>query len=127
MIYRKILSVVLLLQVTSLYGVQLGHNLLKNSPNSYLIDLQKSLNDAEATLQTGQELSLRNATDYMQLYDQVAGGVNDEPAGSYDYMQGMWVWVADTPVSEAGVWYWIPKTHSLYVAIFLGLPYIGPL
>ena len=124
MIYRKILSVVLFLQVTSIYGIQLGQNLLKNNPTGYLIDVAKGLNDAQATLQIGQELSLRNAVDYLHVYDHVVGGVNDEPVEAYDYMQGMWVWIADTPESETGAWYWIPKTHSYYVALFLGLIHI---
>jgi hypothetical protein len=120
MIYRKILSVVLLLQVTSLYGIQLGQNLLKNNATSYLIDLAKSLNDAQATLQIGQELSSRNAIDDLRVYDQVTGGVNDEPAEPYGYVQGMWVWIADTPVSETGSWCWVAKTTSYYIAFLLG-------
>lgn len=120
MIYRKILSVVLFLQVTSLYGIQLGSNLLKNSATGYLIDIAKGLNDAQATLQIGQELSLRNAMDDLSVYDQVVGGVNDEPAEPYGYVQGMWVWIADAPDSEAGSWYWIPKRHSFYTALLSG-------
>lgn len=121
MIYRKVLSVVLLLQVTSLYGIQLGADLLKNSPNGYLMDLAKGLNDAQATLQIGQELSLRNAAGYLYAYDEVVGGVHDEPANlGYGYPGGMWVWIADTPESQMGTWYWIASAYSFYVAFLLG-------
>lgn len=121
MIYRKILIAGLLLQMTSLYGIQLGSNLLKNSPTQYLIDIAKVLKDAEATLQIGQELSLRDAMTSLQVYEQVTGGVHDEPEeDSYPYVLGVWVWIADTPTSETGAWYWIPKNMPYYIAVLMG-------
>jgi hypothetical protein len=126
--YKKIICIGLL-NVTTMYGITLGPNLLDNSPSDYLLDLEKSFNDPEATRQIGDELCERNYIyiNNISIYDQIAGRFDERPATpeyGYTSNEGMWVWVADSVGSETGTWCWVLKTISYYIAFFshYGIP-----
>lgn len=116
--YKNILCLALLTVMTT-NSITLGPNLLKNSPSDYLIDIAKSLNNPEATLQIGQELYARNYIDTVSVHDHVQGDFDAMPATpghGYTCNQGMWVWVADSASATTGTWYWILKTTSCHMA-----------
>lgn len=119
--YKKIICIALL-NVTTMYGITLGPNLIANSSSDYLLDFASSLNDSQATRQIGEILYTRNYLDYIVTYDYIIGRYDAHPSlPDYEYPanQGVWIWVADSEESETGTWYWILKTMSVYLSVLL--------
>lgn len=120
--YKKILCLSILL-TNVLHGIMIDQDFLKNCPTLYLIDIADGLRDPQVTQLIGVELCNRNSIETLPILAQSAGELDtppSEPAEGHTFSTGVWVWIANNPDSQSGMWCWVPRTMPYYIALLSG-------
>lgn len=102
----------------------LGPNLLAHSPSGYLLDLDKRFFISAVTRQIGNELFERDYSSTIPIIENIPGRFDErptEPAVGYTFDQGQWVWIPDSLNDPVGVWHWVARTMSAYMAYLLSV------
>lgn len=117
---HKIIMTILLFSTPMIYSIILGPRLLNNSPLHYLLDIDKSIQEALVTRQIGKILYSKNYLESASPQASSEGSYTErpsDPAEGYDDSDGQWVWIPDTLESTNGTWYWILNNRCFYLTV----------
>lgn len=121
---KNLLCGILFVMVMPMNAIILGPHLLNNSPSDYLLDIDKLLQETDATIQIGNVLYERDYLSTVTTYDTVIGGAQSrptEPGIGYTFNDGQWMWIPDNLYALTGTWYWILRSESYYASLFHSL------